>query len=94
MSDVKITIDEGGFTELVSEEVMRTALLAEGDRIAELAQQTAPKRTGRGAASIHPEAEHGPDGWEVHVSWDDDHQYMAAQRSRALQDAVTAAATS
>jgi len=27
------------------------------------------------------------------VSWDTDHQYMAAQHSRALQDAADAAST-
>lgn len=93
MSDVQITVLQAGFDALVDEEVMRSALLAEGERVAALARELAPKRTGAGAASITAEAERGADGWEVHISWDTAHQYMAAQRSSALQDATAAAAS-
>lgn len=45
-------------------------------RIAADAQRMAPKRTGKGAASIHAEAQ--PDG-SVRVSWDPAHFYMLFQ---------------
>lgn len=41
-----------------------------------LAQALAPKRTGQGAASIHPEAVLDGDEWEIKVSWTQDHYYM------------------
>lgn len=48
-----------------------------GELIAADAAQAAPKRTGRGAESIHGEVVEAADGLRVRVSWDVDHFYMS-----------------
>lgn len=90
MANVEITINEAGFVELANDEAMRTAVVTAADRVASLARSNAPRKTGAGAGSIHSDPQLGDEGWEAHVSWDEDHQYMAAQKSGALQDATDA----
>lgn len=51
-------------------------LLQVGDRVARLAADLAPKRTGAGARSIHAELAGAAGDPEVHVSWDRTHFYM------------------
>ena len=91
-SEVTVRLDEAAIHDLTNDEWCRTFMMSEGERIAEIARGTAPRLTGAGAGSIEATAEQD-DGWEVHVSWDADHQYMAAQHSQALQDATAAVST-
>lgn len=52
-------------------------LMDRGWEIALQAARRAPKDSGRGAASIHPELVRTPDGPEVRVSWDRSQFHMA-----------------
>lgn len=76
MADVRVVVHPEGVRELASDPSVEAFMLDVGRRVAQVAASVAPKRTGAGARSIHPEAVHTPDGWEVHVSWDQDHDYM------------------
>lgn len=88
MPDVEIKLIESGWAELVNEQPMYDVVLAAGDNIAEIARHTAPRKTGAGADSIHTEMGTGDNGWEGYVTWDPEHDYMAAQHSAALQNAT------
>lgn len=90
--DTTVILDEAAIADLAHQEWCRTELLRKGSAIAAVARGTAPRETGAGAGSISATAESGPDGWEVHISWDQAHQYMAAQHSGALQAATAASA--
>ena len=63
-----------GLAELAAE--VTAGLKRAGDRVAAAAAATAPHRTGAGAASIHAETVLAAGGWQVHVGWDQLHDYM------------------
>jgi hypothetical protein len=88
MADATVTLHEAEIQELLSSEWFRASLAGHASQVTALARVTAPRKTGRGAASIHGEATSGPTGWEVHISWDTAHAYMALQRSHAVQNAA------
>lgn len=72
-------INQAGIAELMSSIGMRNALLEAVVPHIALAKQLAPKRTGRGAASIHSEAELVDGEWNVDVSWSRERYYMYFQ---------------
>lgn len=76
MADVRLTWDERELAALVRDESLRRELLASGGQIAAAAAADAPRRTGAGAASIHPEAVFEDAAWTVRVGWDQLHYYM------------------
>jgi hypothetical protein len=55
---------------------VEAALLEDGWKIARVAADLAPKRSGAGAKSIHPELVKVGGVPEVHISWDRHHFYM------------------
>ena len=73
--DVRIVVDEKAIAGLAREPWLRQYLMEVAAGPVRLAQQTAPRRTGALAASIHAEAVDTPDGWEVDTSWDRDAYY-------------------
>lgn len=93
-SSVEIIINGPGFGDLERNEVILDQMMSVTDRVVALARDTAPHRTGAGAASIDNWLDMGPDGWEVHIGWDEAHQYMASLASHALQNAVAMVAIS
>jgi HK97 gp10 family phage protein len=62
--------------DLVDSDEVVERMYAYGEAIAEEAKRLAPKDSGRGAESIHPEIVHGHGHRRVRVSWDKDHFYM------------------
>lgn len=86
--DVKVVLDEAAIKELLDSEWFRRSLTGTGTRITALARVAAPRKSGRGAASIHGETRSGPDGWEDRVGWDQAHSYMARLKSHAVQNAA------
>ena len=64
-------------------------LLKDGWKVAAAAVALAPKDTGRGAGSIHPELVRTPDGPEVRVSWDRAHFYMGFAETGTMHQRPT-----
>lgn len=71
--DTRVRYHIAGEEELRRSAGMRDVMQRVVDAIAEDAQDGAPKRTGRGAASIHGVVEAAPDGWRGRVSWTPQH---------------------
>jgi len=61
---------------LVTDPGMGDLLLESAAPVVSAARAGAPKRTGAGAASIHPEAVLDGPEWTVHVSWSQARFYM------------------
>jgi HK97 gp10 family phage protein len=66
------TIDELEITRFLRDREARDALFQAAKEVAAYAANIAPKASGEGAASIHPEWV----GDDLEVSWDRDHYYM------------------
>jgi len=73
---VKVVVDERAVKELASDPKMGQEMLRLAAPVAREARARALKRTGRGAASIHPEQARDGDEQTVHIGWDRDHFYM------------------
>lgn len=81
LSKVQVEIDEAGMAALARSVEIRDAVLDPAEsRVVAPARARAPKRTGFGASTIHAETELGPDGWEAHVSWGLEANYMRHQQ--------------
>lgn len=66
-----------GEHELLASEGMRRAMIDAAEPVVREAQRRAPKLTGRGAASIHIEADRVGDGtWEAEVGWTRERYYL------------------
>jgi hypothetical protein len=87
-TDVTVQLHEAEIRELLNSEWFRRSLTGHGSRVTALARTMAPRRSGRGAASIHGETVAGPDGWEDRIGWDAAHAYMAGLASHAVQNAA------
>ena len=72
-------IDDTFLRGILNDQSMRLVLLEEADPVVARAQRDAPKRTGRGAASIRAEAVLDGREWVVYVSWSQDRYYMYFQ---------------
>lgn len=68
--------DPKALSAITSSGEVEAALMGAGWQVAHEAARRAPKRTGAGAKSIHPEVIRGPEP-EVRVSWDQQHFYLA-----------------
>jgi hypothetical protein len=66
---VEVEVHEEVIRELLLSRETKTMLSGIGDEVARMAQALAPKKTGRGARSIHSDMEIVGDSWEAHVSW-------------------------
>jgi hypothetical protein len=76
MADSEIIIDQSQVAALLRDPGLRDAMVdAARERIV-IAQARAPKLTGLGAASIHPEAILDGAEWIVKVSWTQERYYM------------------
>jgi len=73
--DVETTWDRSALSNLTSDPLVMQALMELGEQIAAEARSRAPRRSGEGADSIHPEPQPGLDP-EVHVSWERARFYM------------------
>jgi HK97 gp10 family phage protein len=76
VADVRVVVHPEGVRELLADPATERYLLDVGRQVANVARVQAPKRSGAGAASIHAESFRAADGWEVRVSWDQEHYYM------------------
>lgn len=93
-SNVEVVLNGPGFGDLAHGDWLLGEMLRITDRVVAAARATAPKRTGAGAESIDNWADMGEEAWEIHIGWDEAHQYMASLPSHALQDAVALVAIS
>lgn len=76
----RVVLDESAIAALATDPGVLRAVGAVADDVAGVIAAAAPKRTGRGAASIHAEPAPNPaDGFRV--SWDRDHFYMSFQNN-------------
>lgn len=77
--DIRVDLNKRAIEDLRAENFLKDFLLTESKAIIAEAMRRAPKRTGRGAASIHaePQLVHGE--WVSQISWDRAHGYMAYQ---------------
>jgi hypothetical protein len=88
MADATVILNEAEIKALLNAEWFRRSLGGYDSRIVAISRSTAPRSSGRGAASIHGEITSGADGYEGRISWDSAHRYMALQRSHAIQNAA------
>jgi hypothetical protein len=86
--DVTVTLNEAEIKALLNAEWFRRSLAGYDSRIVAISRTTAPRSSGRGAASIHGEITQSGDGWEGRISWDAAHAYMRMQPSHAIQNAA------
>jgi HK97 gp10 family phage protein len=75
---VRVQVDERAIADLLSDPQVVAAIGEVADRAAGVIAARAPRRTGRGAASIHAEPDQDLPG-AFRVSWDRDHFYMSFQ---------------
>lgn len=68
--------DGDAIADVIRSPGVKTALLEDGFKVARLAAQYAPRRTGDGARSIRAELARGSSDPEVRVSWDSTHFYL------------------
>lgn len=71
-----ILVDQAAIESLMRDPGLRDAMIDAARPHIRLAQALAPKRTGRGAASIHAEAVLDGDRWEIDVGWSQERYYM------------------
>jgi hypothetical protein len=92
MADSSFTVElhEAEIAAVTHQAWFEQGLRAEVEPRVERARARAPRRTGAGARSIHAEFVQGAEGWEAHVSWDKEHEYMHYQHSHAIQEAFGA----
>ena len=76
VDNVEVVLDREAIERLPLAPDVREMLLQEGERVARESAARAPKKTGAGAASIHPEFILDGDIAEVRVAWDREHFYM------------------
>ena len=75
MPDVTVKLDEAQIRAIEGDPETRAEVLRAADGMAELARQGAPRRTGRGAASIRGTVS-ADDPDAVDVSWSHQYEYM------------------
>jgi hypothetical protein len=78
-TNARIRVDDNGLARVLASRQMRDALLDVADPIVEAAAFLAPKRSGRGAESIHSQPLLEPDGWHVRIGWTTDRYYLRFQ---------------
>lgn len=88
MADVVVILNLAEIRAQLSSEWFRRSLAGYDSRIVAISRTTAPRKTGRGAASIHGELTQSAEGWEGRISWDATHAYMRFQPSHAIQNAA------
>jgi hypothetical protein len=76
MTDVRMVIHQRAIDNLARDPGMATLLLDAAMPVVRDAYVHAPKRSGRGAASIHAEPVLDGPEWTARISWDPDHFYM------------------
>jgi HK97 gp10 family phage protein len=76
MADDIILIDHTALLDIMNSPALRDAMVEASRPRILAAQIAAPKRTGLGAASIHPEAILDGQQWIVEVSWSQERYYM------------------
>jgi HK97 gp10 family phage protein len=74
--DVRIVVHQQAIDALAKDPDMRIELLDASVPVVDTARHEAPKRTGRGAASIRAEAVLDGPEWTVRISWDRERFYM------------------
>jgi HK97 gp10 family phage protein len=79
MPDYRLEFDQEALAELLQGEIGEQVADLAGAQVAEKARALAPKRTGKGAASIHHEVDRDGDGPFANVGYDPDGFYMAFQ---------------
>jgi hypothetical protein len=76
---VRVVVDDNGIRQILASREARGFLLDAADPIIATARGLAPKRSGRGAGSIHSEALMDGPAWVVRVGWTGDRYYMKFQ---------------
>lgn len=74
--DVTVIVDMAAVGQLGRDPQLRDALMDIAQPVVQAAKAGAPKRTGRGAASIHAEPVLDQLEWTAHISWTRDAFYM------------------
>jgi hypothetical protein len=75
----RVIVDDAGLRDLSNSDAVRDFLLEVAEPIVDRARALAPKRSGRGAASIHAEDVHDGFQWTVRIGWTRDRYYMRFQ---------------
>lgn len=75
-SSVEVTVDYDAVDRLTRGSDVYNMLYAASEPVVADARGRAPKKTGRGAHSIHSEMILTKDEWEAVISWDQHHYYM------------------
>jgi len=85
---VTVILDEAAIRAQLHAEWFRRSLAGYDSRIVAISRTVAPRKSGRGAASIHGEIVSGADGYEGQISWDAAHLYMGTLHSHAIQNSA------
>jgi HK97 gp10 family phage protein len=88
VAPVRIIYNPAAEAELRRSPAAQAYLQRLGDAIAADAREGAPKRTGRGAESIHGEVSLDAQGARVRVSWDREHFYMSFAETGTSHEAA------
>lgn len=78
MADVRVRVDERAVADLLRNPQVQAAIGEVADRLGDSIAARAPRRSGRGAASIHAEPDPDLPG-AFRVSWDKPYFYLSFQ---------------